>query len=327
MLQTLKRVSTWPRRHRIRATLLLLLLGILLLNALAFIQARALTHYAAGGARTASPEQLTWLDKVGVLLTGPNVPRPENHTVPDLPFETHRWPINDQEHLEGWLIPHPRARATVVLFPGYASCKCNLLPEARLFHAMGCSVFLVDCRGCGGSSGSVTTIGYREAEDVCHAVDYLRQHGQQTIILFGQSMGSAAILRALTIRDLKPRAIILECPFDRLQSTVENRFQSMGLPAFPGAPLLLFWAGVQSGFDGFAHDPAEYARAVECPVLLLHGGQDARVTPSQAEEVFRNIPGEKYLHIFPTAGHQSYTGCDAATWKEVVQQFLDKVLQ
>jgi hypothetical protein len=61
-------------------------------------------------------------------------------------------------------------------------------------------------------------------------------------------MGSAAILRAVALRGISPAALVLECPFDRLLSSVENRFAIMGLPPVPVARLLVFWGGIQHGF-------------------------------------------------------------------------------
>ena len=40
---------------------------------------------------------------------------------------------------------------------------------------------------------------------------------------------------------------------DTLSRAVERRFEAMGLPAFPGAALLLFWGGRAAGFDPDAH--------------------------------------------------------------------------
>jgi uncharacterized protein len=142
------------------------------------------------------------------------------------------------------------------------------------------------------------------------------------LILFGQSMGSVAILRANAEHELQARAIIMECPFDRLLSTVENRFTAMGVPAFPFAQLLVFWGGVQHGFNGFRHNPVDYARSVHCPVLQMHGDRDSRVTTAQARAVFDNLAGAKRLEIFPQAGHESYLGVSPEHWQAAVSKFL-----
>ena len=76
------------------------------------------------------------------------------------------------------------------------------------------------------------------------------------LVLFGKSMGAAAILRAVGVPRVKADRLVLENPFDRLVTTAGHRFGAMGLPAFPAANLLVFWGGVQLGLDGLAHAPS-----------------------------------------------------------------------
>jgi alpha-beta hydrolase superfamily lysophospholipase len=137
-------------------------------------------------------------------------------------------------------------------------------------------------------------------------------------------MGGAAVLRAVADEDVRPAAVILESPFDRLLSTVKNRFSAMGLPSVPGAELLVFWGGVQHGYSGFAHNPVDYARRVTCPVLLLHGAADPRVTPRQARAVFDNLAGPKQFVTFENGGHEATLASDAKQWKTRVGEFLQQ---
>jgi alpha-beta hydrolase superfamily lysophospholipase len=211
----------------------------------------------------------------------------------------------------------------VLLFHGYTSCKAFLLPEARAFHELGYACFLVDFPGSGGSGGNTTTIGYHEADDVARAAEYAeKQWPDLPRVLFGQSMGGAAILRALAVHGVEARAAIVECPFDRLLTTAQARFAAVGVPAFPGAQLMVFWGGVQHGFNGFRHNPVEYATRVTCPVLVLHGRCDPRVRVEDVKAIYENVKGEKELHVFEGLGHESYVNRQADEWKAVVGRFL-----
>jgi len=134
-------------------------------------------------------------------------------------------------------------------------------------------------------------------------------------------MGSAAILRAIAFEDIKPDAVIIESPFDRLINTARNRFKVMGLPAFPAAELLVFWGGIQQGFDGFEHNPVDYARSVKCPVLMMHGGRDSRVTFEQGRNIFDNLEGEKRYKLFDV-GHEVMAVSCTGEWQEQVTEFL-----
>jgi hypothetical protein len=70
--------------------------------------------------------------------------------------------------------------------------------------------------------------------------------------------------------------VILEAVFDTMLNTVRHRFHAMGIPAFPSAQLLVFWGGRQWGFDGFAHNPVQYAASLNCPSLFMHGANDPK---------------------------------------------------
>ena len=117
-------------------------------------------------------------------------------------------------------------------------------------------------------------------------------------------------------------AVVIECPFDRLTSTVGNRFAAMGLLRGRGRRCSFFLGRPQCGFDGFQHNPADYARDVRCPVLLLHGSADPRVTPEQVQTVFDNLAGEKRFELLDGAGHQPYFDTHPERWKTVVREFL-----
>ena len=289
------------------------------------MHARAMTHFVSNGRRTGSPESLSVPQKVKVLLTGVTVSKPVNRVTPDtlgLEFETHRFSGGAGE-LEAWFVPSGRPRGLILMFHGYASCKSELLREAAAFHELGYATFLVDLRGSGGSSGFDTSVGVHEANDVARACEYATDKWPETpVIVFGESMGSVAVLRAISVHNLQPRAVVLECPFDRLVSTVGNRFRTMGLPATPFTQLLVFWGGVQQGFNGFAHNPADYAKSVTVPALMLHGSGDTRVTLAQAETIFENLSGRKQFDVFDGVGHESFVARDAIRWKQLVGRFL-----
>ena len=319
----------WTGPHRKTTLGLFLLFVFLLLNLVAYLHVWAMTHFVPAGSATVKPESLSLLGKAKVLFTGVTIPRPSaGDTTPesvDLPFEVHSLPGTNDVALEAWYIPCRQAHGLVMMFHGYAACKASLLPEAQALHELGYALLLVDFRGSGGSTGNETTIGVVEAEDVSLAVDYARARwGEQPLVLYGKSMGSVAILRAVAILGVQPQAVMVECPFDRLLNTVANRFVAMGLPAFPFAHLLVFWGGVQHGFDGFEHNPVAYAARVACPVLQMHGELDRRVTTEQAEAIFAALGGPKEFELFSGAGHESYLSRPPDRWRAVVSGFLTR---
>lgn len=299
-----------------------ILLAILVVNILTVVHAYRFTHFSRQARqRIERPEELGLFQKVGALLTGIAMPRPMNQQVPQVPFQHVVIPSLDGE-LQCWYIPAVEDKGVVALFHGYGSEKSNMLPRAMELHKMGFNTLLVDFTGAGASPGDRTTIGYYEAEQVADVFRYLKRSGQQRIILFGTSMGAAAVFKAQHDYQLPVTGLITECPFGTMLQTVQARFAVMELPAFPLANLMVFWGGTLNGFNAFNHNPADYARRVKCPVLLLHGGKDNRVSVSEVETIYLNLRGRKILRIYPEAGHESYLNRYADEWRKDVALFL-----
>jgi pimeloyl-ACP methyl ester carboxylesterase len=109
-------------------------------------------------------------------------------------------------------------------------------------------------------------------------------------------------------------------------TAVRARFRAAGLISSPFAETLLFWGGVQHGFNPFEHDPEIYAQGVTCPVLLLHGTADNRVLVAEVESIHRRLAGEKELHLFEGLGHHSYVAHRPREWRDQVAAFLGRSL-
>ena len=299
------------------------LLLFVLMNTVAFFHAYKFTHFSKEIKEGKNhDDKPALLKKAAVLLTGVDNDRPENKTVPAIPYQTIR--LQSNKEIECWLIPRDSAIGTVVLFHGYGGYKSSMLDKSNLFQQMGYNTLLVDFMGSGGSEGMATTIGFKEAEQVKTTVDYLKSKGEENIVLFGTSMGAVAIMKAIDDYSLPVSSIIIECPFSTLLKTAENRFNIMGVPPFPLAHLLVFWGGVQSGYNAFAHGPVDYAKDIKLPTLLMYGGKDKKVTHEETATIYKNLAGPKALVTFPQAGHENYLTQYQAEWTAAVDRFLKK---
>lgn len=293
----------------------------ILFNIIAFIQAYSFTHYSTVVEEKSSIEN-GFLKTLKMLATGIDNPRPENTETPNLKYETIH--LQSNVDLECWSIKNEVNKGTIILFHGYTDSKSNMLERAYLLHNMGYNIFLVDFMGSGGSEGSVTTIGYYEAENVKTAYDYIKSKNNKNIVLLGTSMGSAAILKAVDDYEITPKAIIIECPFASMLETISIRFDLMGIPSFPTAHFLAFWGGVQHGFNPYSLKPAEYAKQVTCPTLLIYGLNDQKVAMSETQEIYNNLKTPKKLEIYSNSGHADYLKNDSIKWRDDVQLFLSE---
>lgn len=292
-----------------------------LMQLVAVFHAYKFTHFAEAGAKTPKPAQMTTGQKLQTVFFGISNPRPENHEFPRTAYQVVA--LQGDKLLECWRIPVARPRGTVVLFHGYGGSKATMLDKAEVFGRLGYETVLVDFMGSGGSEGNQTTIGFLEAKQVTRVYDYARQSCAGPVYLFGTSMGAVAIMKALQDDAITPAGVILECPFGTLYKTVCARFDAMGVPTFPMAGLLVFWGGLQNGFWGFSHNPERYALSVKCPVLLLYGQKDPRVSHAEIKTIFKNLRGPKTLKTYPQAGHENYLKNYRTQWTRDVQTFLE----
>ena len=320
---------TRKTKRLLLALVIAVIAGFGLLNVLAYNHAFAMMHFSPGGSRTSKPERLSVAARAKVLLLGVNVPRPTGERFPsELSPDCQVLSIDGGNGvtLSAWSCDRGKDAPLVILFHGYAAEKTCLIREARTFLDLGASVLLVDFRGSGGSSEDYTTVGVCEADDVAAVVRYASGHlPHSSIVLFGQSMGAAAILRAVKVHGIAPDGVIVEAVFDSMLNTVRNRFASMGVPAFPSAQLLVFWGGWQWGFNGFAHNPVEYARSLTCPALFMHGTNDLRATLVEGRRVFAAARGPKAFKEFKSAGHEAYVTMYPEDWRTAVAGFLKSV--
>lgn len=306
-----------------KKTFYAVLVGCLLLQVLAIYHAYKFTHFSSPDVnKTKSPHKLSVAEKVKTLIFGIDNPRPKSSQLPNgqyIPLQ-----IGPEKSMSCWFIKVNESIGTIVLFHGYSGEKSQLLDKSEVFNSLGYNTLLVDFLGSGGSAGNKTTLGYFEAEQVQLVVDYLMNSEERNIYLFGTSMGSVAIMRAISKYNLSLSGIILECPFGSMYSTVAARFQLMNAPVFPMAPLLTFWGGVINGFWAFDHNPIEYAKGISCPVLLMYGGKDETVSLAETNLIFNNLKGQKQLKIYPEAKHENYLIQYKEEWSRDVEDFLIK---
>ena len=126
------RRGSWLRRG-----LLLGLAGFVALNGVAWRQAWAMTHYAPAGQPLPAIEALSWGERARAVALGITLPKPQNrHTPRDLglAYEVRQIAVPDGAVLETWVLPHPRARGVVLMFPSYATSKESLLAPAAALH-------------------------------------------------------------------------------------------------------------------------------------------------------------------------------------------------
>lgn len=307
----------------------LLLLLAVVANVMAYRNAKMFFNYTEDAERIPSTENMAIWQRLAVMVKGIHLPKPQSHSSPTMrgmPFQDIQVTGRGDVRLSAWYIPAEDPEVLVVMFHGYNSEKSGLIPEATLFHRMGHDIILVDFPGAGDSPGTTTSLGILEAEDVARVSAWAREnHPNKTIVLYGHSMGGAAVMRALALYDARPDAAIVESVFDSLLQAIRNRFALMNVPSWGAAEMLLFWGSVQLRANGFAHRPRTYAEKITTPVMMIHGGKDDRADWRRAEKMSQRLRGKKHWLLMENAQHTNPSLSDPERWIDEVSGFIIEI--
>jgi len=214
--------------------------------------------------------------------------RPPRLAIPLHPDE-YRLPVervdiraDDGVQLAAWFVPRPGA-PTLILLHGYPAEKSDLLPLAAAL-APSFTTLLVDLRYFGESGGEVTTLGYRERQDLKRAIDFVESRGATRVGVFGLSLGGAVALLTAA-EDPRIRAVGAQASFADLRLLGQDLYAWMSLARYPFVEAMLLWSRVFLGVDISRPAPADAAARLTVPVLLIHSRQDEQVSFRHAERL------------------------------------------
>ncbi len=310
-------------KRAVKQLLKFLLVLFILLNIITAFHAYKFTHfYDADKATSNSNIKKSGWDITKDILFGINAYKKKNTIAADSAFQTVYLKSSTCPKLEAWYIPADNAKGTVCMFHGHGSTKSAIFDESVSFRKAGYNTLLVDFRAHGNSDGNTCTIGYDESEDVKLAYDLIKNKGEKNIVLWGISMGAAAVSKSISDYDLKPTKVILEMPFGSILKAAEGRIKMMKLPGEPLAALVTFWGGAEHGFWAFNMKPTEFVKKIQCPVLLQWGKNDPRVTEQETNDVYNNISSTKKLVVYENSGHESLCDKEHEKWENEITAFL-----
>jgi pimeloyl-ACP methyl ester carboxylesterase len=231
---------------------------------------------------------------------------------------------DDGVRIAAWYVPAANGAGpqapTVVLVHGYAANKSDILPYAAGLHDA-FNLVAFDQRNGGRSTGSSTTYGVLEQNDLRAVIDWVeREKGPSWIGVLGNSMGAAtAITEARS--DPRVQALALDSMHVRIAYQFEKRLERMGHPAYPGTWAIFLGALIRTGQDLGSADPADAMPDIgNRPLLITHGTADDENVPERTEQfvadaVAAGISVE--LHWCEGAGHglvDDVCPAEYATW-------------
>jgi pimeloyl-ACP methyl ester carboxylesterase len=135
---------------------------------------------------------------------------------------------------EGWFFPGLRGGPTIILCHGYESSRGELLTLESGLQDHQYNVFIFDFAA-HGTNGGISTLGYREVDEVRGAVDLLAARPDldpTRFGLWGYNLGAYAALREAE-NDKRVRALVLDSVYDEPKQMVKVGVERNGLGKFP----------------------------------------------------------------------------------------------
>ncbi len=247
-----------------------------------------------------------------------------------MPFEEATVTTVDGLTLVGWFVPSENG-ASIVLVHGYKDHRGSMLRLAGLLHRHGYGLLILSLRAHDRSDGEVITFGHAEMQDLDAWYSYESAHAgvdADEIGIFGASMGGSLAIQ-YAARNPRIAAVIADCAFSSLHDTVDTSVKFFtGLPAFPFAPMILFWTQREAGFDAGEIDAKTWIAAIAPrPIFLLQGGADVVVSRESGKRLFDAAKEPKELWYDADVGHAQFLDKRPEEFERRVVAFYDKNLR
>ncbi len=225
---------------------------------------------------------------------------------------------------EGWFFPGFRGAPTIILCHGYESSRGELLTLESALQDHQYNVFIFDFAGHGANSG-ISTLGYREADEVRGAVNLLATRNDvdpARFGLWGYNLGAYAALREAE-NDKRIRALVLDSVYDQPKQMLKVGVERNGLGGFP---FMVRAAEFSFGYLNYAHrdDPPVSMRMLALtgvPALYIQALDDPELAET-TRQMFLKAPEPREQAIIPHGNFASLNDEDKRTYENRVVSFF-----
>lgn len=252
---------------------------------------------------------LVYFTQSGMLFL-PDLPEREVRSSPaaiGLAFEPLSLKTVDGETLDGWYIPAPNARGSLLFFHGNAGNISHRLDSIAIFHRLGLNVLIFDYRGYGRSTGKPSEQGtYRDAEAAWHHLLEQRGVPPGEVLLFGRSLGGSVATWLAT--QVEPAGLIVESSFTSVPA--------MGAELYPWLPVR--W------LSRLKYDSEALIGSVKAPVLVIHSAQDEIIPFHHGQALFEAAAEPKSM-LEISGGHNDGFMVSGERYRQGMAAFLDQL--
>ena len=225
---------------------------------------------------------------------------------------------------EGWFFPGFRGAPTIILCHGYESSRGELLTLESALQDHQYNVFVFDFAAHGANAG-ISTLGYREGDEVRAAVDLVAARTDvdpARFGLWGYNLGAYAALREAE-NDKRIRALVLDSVYDEPKQMVKVGVERNGLGGFP---LMVRAAEFSFGYLNYGHrdDPPlsrKLATLAGVPTLFIQALDDPELAET-TRQMFLKAPEPREQAIIAHGNFVSLGDEDKRAYENRVVSFF-----
>lgn len=218
----------------------------------------------------------------------------------------------------------------VIAMHGYNLNGKTTAGKESIFNDRGYNILCPDCRGQGESEGSYIGMGWHDRKDIVSWIDYLNdRYAPSSIILYGVSMGGAAVMMAAGEKlPVNVKCIVEDCGYVSVKEEFRHEGKVVfGIPYYP-----LVWAGsivtkIRAGWSFEEASAIEGLKHTRIPIMFIHGTDDKFVPVNHAYKGYSAAAGEKEIYIVPGAEHAQAQEVDGEKYWNRVGSFIDRYLE
>jgi uncharacterized protein len=228
-----------------------------------------------------------------------------------LPIEDVWISADDGIKLHAWWIPAENSKFTFLAFHGNAGNISDRAYVDRFLHELPVNVLAVEYRGYGKSEGQPSEkYFYRDARSALRYLQEKRGIDPQTIISYGQSLGTAIATDLAS--ESKVGGLVLEAPFPSIASMARRAYWFL-----PGLSLLV----------GSQFDTKSKIENVKVPLLIVQCASDPVIPPDLGQQVYAAAPSPKTLLKFDMSCHEESALLAPTRYKVGLLAFFAKIDQ
>jgi fermentation-respiration switch protein FrsA (DUF1100 family) len=221
-----------------------------------------------------------------------------------VPFDAVTVTTSDGERLRAWRMHATAPRARVVYFHGNGANLSNWVPILAGIAKHGYSVFAIDYRGYGLSTGRPTEQGLYRDVDAAIAAAWPQSDSGLPLIYWGRSLGTTMAAHAATVR--APNGVIVEAGFTEGRAIVRDQ------------PMLAFL----SHFASYRFPTADLLNRTKMPVLVMHGDRDRIVPFALGRSLFEGVRDPKEFAVIAGGDHNDAVAPDERAYWLAIERFV-----